>query len=655
MGEPWAYEFAVVAPVLAPHTFAARMQNPPLPYPSWSAVLACCTLSMLLVGDARAQLAPDVRLADSTDLPEAIVIANRAPAPRQSVGHSLDILTAAELARLPVATVAEALQYVPGLDLRQRGPRGVQADLSIRGGTFDQVLVLVDGVRLTDPQTGHHTMNIPVPLASVERIEVLKGPGARLYGQNAFAGAINVVTKRAATDAVEVAGELGDWGSVGFGAAASLRSGDASHVVSYARDRSEGYRYNTAFDVETAFYQTRLLTARAGEFALLGGLTDRAFGANGFYALPKFTEQAEEIYTSLLAVSHRLPMGGDAEVSTRLSWRRNEDEYVLLRRNPSVYRNLHVSHVFGLDSYYGRGTALGRAGVGVDLQRLQLSSNLLGERERYSVNVLLEHAFRFANGRLEATPGLTLNYLTDGELTPLPGLDVVLQASEQVKVYANVGTTFRVPTYTDLYYRDPDNEGNPNLRPERAIAYELGAELERGPLHVRASVWQRDGTDLIDYVLASGTDSVWRATNINDTRFRGLETVATVRRLASWLPLASLSYSYIQGDTTLTDREDFAQSRYALDQLRHQALARVTFAVGPFTATPALRYGDRVELDGYVGPTPDYTLLDLRVAYTRARLMLYAEATNLTDETYTQANGVVLPGRWARGGVRWRW
>ena len=156
---------------------------------------------------AEAQVVPEFRLADSTELASAIVVGHRVALPQQSIGHTLDVLTATQIAQLPVATVTEALQYVPGLDLRQRGPRGVQADLSIRGGSFEQVLVLVDGIKLTDPQTGHHTLNIPVPLENVERIEVLKGPGARLYGQNAFAGAINIVTKAAAGDAVQLSAE----------------------------------------------------------------------------------------------------------------------------------------------------------------------------------------------------------------------------------------------------------------------------------------------------------------------------------------------------------------------------------------------------------------------------------------------------------------
>ena len=598
-----------------------------------------------------AQVLPDLKLADSTDLPIAVVVGNRAPVSERQVGHTLEVLTAEELARLPVATVAEALQFVGGLDLRQRGPRGVQADLSIRGGTFEQVLVLIDGVKLTDPQTGHHTLNIPVPLANVARIEVLKGPGARLYGQNAFAGVINVVTKVAGADGVEIGVEAGEYGSAGFSAGLNLRRNTISHTITYARDISAGYRYNTAYDVATTFYQARTTTQPLGELNFLAALTDREFGANGFYSSASAREQAEDIQTSVVAISQRKSLGR-GEISTRLSWRRNQDEYVFLRRNPSVYRNLHLSHTVSLDSYYGLTTALGRLGVGVDLQAFDLSSNLLGQRQRLSSNLLVEHAFRWMDGRVEVTPGLTLNHLSDGGLTPLPGLDAVLRINELVKVYGNVGSTFRVPTYTELYYRDRFNVGDPDLRPECAVAAELGAQIQQGPWQFGTAFWQRHGSDLIDYVRDSPADTVWQATNINDTRFRGIELSAQASRLTPWLPNIYLSYNYIDGE--LITEEGFGESRYVLEQLRHQVLANATVAVWRFSLTPGFRYGDRVRSASTSELPVDYGVLDIRIDYRTPRMTLYVDATNVTDLDYTQTNGVPLPGRWTRAGFRVR-
>ncbi len=595
--------------------------------------------------------------ADSIDLPAAVVIGNRTEVPLQSVGHTFDVLTRSDLATLPISSVAEALQFVQGLDLRQRGPRGVQADLSIRGGTFDQVLVLINGIRMADPQTGHHVLNIPVPLENVERIEVLKGPGARLYGQNAFAGAINIVTRHPTEEGLTARATGGDFGYAGFGVSGTLRRKGLTHTLSYGRDIAAGYRENTDFDVANLFYQATLPTG-GGEFELLAALSDRSFGANGFYASAAATQQAEDIQTSIVALSHKLSWA-KFSLSQRLAWRRNQDEYVFVRRNPSIYRNLHLSHTYGYDGYLAYDGALGTTGLGVEVQGVALASNNLGQRERVITNVLLEHAFELRGNRLKVTPGATLNYLSDAGARVLPALDLLYRVSEEVKVYANAGMTYRVPTYTDLYYNDPANEGNPELVPERAYAYELGAQYDLGAWQVKGALWRRTGTDLIDYQRDTVRGAKWRATNLNEVTFRGFEASASARRLTPWLPLLSLGYNYIDGEVGKTFSE--VQSRYALDQLRHQLVARAVVSLGErLSVSTGLRYADRVN-DPLPNPDPsirvaprDYTVIDLRMDYRRRGWNVFAEASNLNDEFYTQSNGVPLPGRWARLGLEVR-
>ena len=600
----------------------------------------------------------DLDAVDSLDLPEAVVVGTRTPVARQSVGHTFDILTRAQLDDLPVASVAEALQYVPGLDVRQRGPRGVQADLSVRGGTFDQVLVLLNGVKLADPQTGHHALNIPVPLENVERIEVLKGPGARLYGQNAFAGAINIVTKHPVGTGITARATAGGNELAGFGVSGTLTSGGVTHTLSYGKDVSAGYRPNTDFDVTNTFYQATLPT-RGGTFELLAALSDRAFGANGFYASASATEQYEEVQTSITALTHKLDFRERYTLTHRVSWRRNQDEYVFVRSNPSLYRNLHISHVYGYDGYLARDGELGRSGVGLEVQQIGLSSNLLGQRRRTLANLLVEHAFAFADGKLGVTPGATVNYLSDAGTRVLPALDVFYRVSDAFRFYGNAGTTFRVPTYTDLSYEDRFNRGNPDLLPERAYAFELGGQYDLGGLQVKGAAWQRTGSDLIDYQRDVEVDSLFRAVNLNDVTFRGFEASATARRMAPWLPLLSLGYNFVDGEINTAQTED-QTSRYALDQVRHQFIGRgtVNFAEH-FFATATLRYADRVNdplpnPDGEVPAPRDYTLLDARLDYRRPAYTVYVAGTNLTDKLYTQSNGVPLPGRWLRAGFEVR-
>ena len=643
-------------------------------YPFRSGFLAPAT-ALLLAGapPASAQVVVNVAV-DSLDLPQAVVIGNRAEVALQSVGHTFDVITRAELERLPINSVAEALQYVPGLDLRQRGPLGVQADLSIRGGTFDQVLVLINGIRMADPQTGHHVLNIPVPLENVERIEVLKGPGARLYGQNAFAGAINIVTKHPTRTGIAARATAGDNGLAGFGVSGTLTSEHVTHTLSYGKDLAQGYRPNTDFDITNTFYQATLPTD-GGTFEFLGAISERAFGANGFYASPDAGQQYEEVQTSVTALTHKLEWAERYTLTHRVSWRRNQDEYVFVRRNPSLYRNLHVSHDFGYDGYLARDGELGRLGVGLDVRRIALSSNLLGQRERTLLNLLVEHAFTFGGGRVGVTPGATLNYFSDAGARVLPALDVFYRASDALRFYGNFGTTYRVPTYTDLYYEDPGNVGNPDLLPERAVAFEAGAQYDLGGVQLKAAAWQRSGSDLIDYQRDStrrnsdGTpDLRFRSVNLNDVTFRGLEASVAARRVTPWLPLASLGYNLVDGEIN-TARTEETVSRYALDQVRHQLTALVTFRpVEHVYVTAGLRYADRVndplpfrsrtDAEGNTEQVPvpprDFTLVDARVEYRRPAWSAFVDGTNLGDVFYSQSNGVPLPGRWLRGGLQVR-
>jgi iron complex outermembrane receptor protein len=145
------------------------------------------------------------------ELSDVIITENRMQTPFSESARSMYVITKSQLASLPVQSVAEALTYVPGVDIRQRGPMGIQTDIGIRGGTFDQTLILINGVKVSDPQTGHHSFNLPLNLDNIERIEVLKGQGARIYGQNAFNGAINIITKVPEKKAVFLIGYLVDF------------------------------------------------------------------------------------------------------------------------------------------------------------------------------------------------------------------------------------------------------------------------------------------------------------------------------------------------------------------------------------------------------------------------------------------------------------
>ncbi|MCB0636564.1 MAG: TonB-dependent receptor [Lewinella sp.] len=583
------------------------------------------------------------------DLPNVTIRENRLETPFAETSRSINVITASQIRQLPVRSVNELLQYVAGVDVRQRGAHGVQADVGIRGGTFDQTLILVNGIKLSDPQTGHHNMNLPFDLENIERIEILKGPGARIYGQNAFAGAINIITKTPEQTQARVALRAGENELLGTTFTLSVPQGDMAHYFSFAKDYSGGYRYNTDYDITSFFYQN---TYEQGvhRLQLLAGHAEREFGANGFYASPDFQDQYEEVNTSFVSLAYQTH-GDRWTLKPRLSWRKNKDDYIFVRNNPSLYENIHTSNTLTGEVHAAFNSRLGQTGLGVEISRVDLQSTNLGDRQRWVNSLFFEHRFAWWDGRIDLTPGFSLNRYSDFGTRFFPGLDLGVRLSRHVKAFANAGYTYRVPTFTDLYYEDPANNGNPDLQPEEAIAYELGLKYDRPGLLVQASVFQRDGYDLIDWTKPVDTLR-WTPVNINELTTRGAELNGQVYfpvllGHATVLERLQLGYTYLDNDLA---NNGAAFSRYALENLTHQLIAGVTYRpASRLLHSIYYRYTDRVNL-------PDYQLVDTRLTYESTKsFSAFVEVSNLFDVTYRETNLVVMPGRWLKAGVSWRW
>ncbi len=561
---------------------------------------------------------------------------------RLEIGYSnasrtIQIVSKEDIQMAPVQSIAELLQYVAGVDVRRRGIHGVQADLSIRGGTFDQTLLLINGVSMADPQTGHHLMNIPVDLESIERIEILKGPAARRYGQNAYSGAINIVTSVDDKLTFGVFSDYSSFNSGRIGVNAHLPMDGIKHHISYSNSFSEGYRHNTDYNMQQFYYRSEI---EAGEdvISVQAGYSDRAFGANGFYASPQFTEQYEEIQTSLMSVSYATRKG-DLQWNPTLYWRRNQDEYIFVRNNPSIYRNLHVGNTFGLELNGSLIKSNGALGFGVEIRHDDLSSNNLGDRFRTTLGFNAEYRMILMGGKLDITPGAGLYSYSDFGIQAFPGIDVGWSFSGKMKAFANIGSTWRVPTFTDLYYEDPANRGNPELLPERALTSELGLKYTSKKVDAQVALFNRSSNNLIDWSKDMPSDP-WFPSNIGQITVRGLETT-TVFDLSSIFSSSKgaflqVGYSYLEGENIV----DAPLSRYALDLLSHQLNLGIRYSLGErWHHAVYFRYLDRTNLD-------NYSLWDSRLQYSAGLWQVSVFVNNISNSNYTETNLVPMPGRW---------
>lgn len=584
----------------------------------------------------------------TVNLKEIIVRENRIQVAAIKKASGITILNREKISNMGAGSVAEIISHAAGVDIRQRGVNGIQSDAGIRGSSFDQVVILVNGIKMSDPQTGHHSMNLPVDIASVQQIEIYKGSAARVFGENAFAGAINIVTSIPEGNTVSSAITAGDYSLFGGHASVVFGNIDFRNMVSVSHNQSGGYRYNTDYRKSDIFWQSEIFTS-GGRIEILTGYSDRDFGANGFYANPDYKDQYEIVKTSLVSVGFKPHFNGTGfKISNRIYWRNNNDEYLLIRNDPSYYHNQHSTNVAGLDLNSSWNNRAGITGIGLDISYAGISSNRLGVHSRGVLTLFAEHRFTFISEKVSFTPGLQFNYYSDFGANLLPGLEAGINIADDVMIYINSGYTYRIPTYTDLYYEDPLNSSNPLLDPEYALSGEFGFRKSgRNGISYQANIFSRRGINLVDRVRNS-TDDKWTPENISRTDTRGADLEITVYPSIisgnSHLPLynISLGYTYIQANVY---GNDFLYSKFSFENLKHHLVSSVSLHYpGNLYHDFSFRYYDRVTLD-------DYSVIDTRVGYKGNNLDIYINISNLAGTKYSETNLVPMPGRWISAGV----
>lgn len=553
--------------------------------------------------------------------------------PYKSANQNITIITREDIVNSPAKSIDEILQQVPGMDIRRRGANGVQSDIGFRGSSFEQVLLLLNGIRMNDSQTGHNSMNLPVDLDDVERIEVVKGPAARRFGQNAYAGVINVITKTNPGKRVKISAEAGDFGNYGLGLNAQLGNEKFSNSLQANSASSQGYIYNTDYEIRNVFYQSKL-NIKDGDLRLQAGFSEKKFGANGFYASKSATEQYEETQASVVSIAHQQKFG-NLKLNSNVYWRRGQDMYLFNRAKPEIYRNMHIGNNAGgeVNSTYEWG--LGTTGLGVELRKEFLVSNNLGNRNRFVSQVFFEHHFSLLDKKLNISPGISwANYSKEGNFF-YPGLDVGYSFNQNNKIYGNIAKVHRVPTFTDLYYTSKTERGNQELQPENAVYSEIGYQYQTRNILVKASGFLRDTHNAIDWTKINESDAFWSAQNIGDTTIKGIEAEVN-HRLNDWLKY-TIGYTYL--DNKINQPSTFL-ARYALDNLRHQFIAKLeTSFLKNFTNEVVYRYNERLN-------NGSYNLIDEKLSFVKKDFSVYVLINNLTNTSYTETFGVQMPQRW---------
>ncbi|MCB1183796.1 TonB-dependent receptor [bacterium] len=581
------------------------------------------------------------------------VVGSRVPVALPGVVRNLAVVGEDEAARAPARSTAELLQTVPGVVVSQRQQYGVQSDLTMRGSTFDQVQVLLNGFPAGDPQTGHHALDLPVGKDDIARLEVLPGHGSSLYGAGAFGGTVNVVTRRPADiGGGRVALTGGDNGIWGASASADLRLGAATGSrVSFERFRTDGWEVDqpdgsTAWggnDADAWHATGRVVhEGEGGEWDVFGAYSDRRYGALDYYAPYPAFEKTKTLFTT---AQYRRSLSDRVTVEPRAWYRRHRDEFILFRTNPDAYTNDHVTRSTGgelngvmrLDDAHAVAVSLEAAYEDIDSRGLRggvwgeaLGSHL---RRRLSGAVELKRdrgPWRWqAGGRVDRQTGYDARFSGSGAVS--------WEADPALTLRASAGSVYRVPTFTDLYYEDPANRGSADLVPETGWTWDLGAAWDRGPWHATVAWFERYEDDLIEWARPAG-DTVWRVLNIAEGTTRGAETAV------AWLHPAGhrleFGWAHTDKETTLPGGYE---GKYTLLVPEDVLTAQATVALHRnLHATLVAR---RLVHSGGPIDFREYGLLDGRLGWSHDDGWSVSLAgTNLTDRRYEEVPGVQMPG-----------
>ena len=613
------------------------------------------------------------------------VTGSRAPLTLGQAARMVVVLDRDQIAQAPVQSVNDLLKYAVGVDVRQRAPLGAQTDISIRGGTSEQITILLNGINICDPQTGHNAFDLPVDISDIERIEVLEGPAGRVFGTSSLLGAINVVTKMPKQTSADVHAEGGSFGYLSSGARGNWLYGKWNNQVSGSYARSDGYSrskdggLNAGFEGSKLFYQGQY-EDDALRVSWHAGVRTKGWGSSTSYATPKWKadnqfEHTDKIYTAIQAETKQ----GTFHFHPSIYWNQSRDRYEGYHGQPDLMKyNYNRSNVCGvnLNSYFD--WVGGRTAFGAEFRNEDLVSGNLGEPlhtpvhihgtdrdytlglNRTNMSFHLEHNILLRQFTLSAGFIAVKNTWNEMPFKVYPGIDMSYRLGNHWKVYASYNSSLRMPSFTELYYSVGGHKADKYLKPEELHAVEGGVKYLSRAVTASASVFHHHSRNMIDWILdTSVTDPVWESVNHTKVNTMGVETACDIHFHELWpsqqfLQSFRIAYTYLNEDKKAGEH---IQSQYSLEYLRHKLTASLQLHLISYLDMGInYRFQDRVgsytNLEGETKSYSPYGITDVRLSWNHPRYTLYVEGNNLFDKTYVDYGLVPQPGLWINSGIK---
>ena len=629
---------------------------------------AMLVVAVLTVGSVSAQKVDDDDSRDPILLPTLTVAAMTDTV--ESSPDAVAVISQHQLKGITANSVGELLKQLPGVDLRTRGGNDVQGDLTLRGGTFDQVLVLLNGINISDPQTGHHNLDIPIDLAMVDRVEVIPSAALLHYGLTSYCGAINIVTTECHRDRLRFILSGGSFGQANLSAGATKVMGPWTVSANASYRRSDGYRTNTDFRHGSLFLQARRQDSIGLWHLQLGGQV-KDFGSQAFYSTA-YPDQYEATRT-LTASVNRQRMWKGIHLEASLYGRLHRDRFELFRHDkvvpPAWYadHNYHFSNSEGLRLRAAKRFGITTSTIGTELRRDAIVSNVLGKPLAEAIPVRFEsgdHSYTHGTSRLSAScfveegvdfswihvaaTGL-LSYNNFTHWNYAYGLNARMPLGPNTLVRASVGRSWRLPTFTDLYYHSATQISNPNLQAEVSHHAEINMSHQCRQWTVQGTLFARHGTNVIDWI-RQPEETVWHCVNHAAVDALGGD-VAVSYSPKGFVYRVDGAYSYC----TLAQKADDYISNYVLDYLRHKLSFSVVLA--PVTSLHVklmvdYRYRVGSYTDNGVHLYQPVWLVNASAEYLWKQFVFFVEGYNLLNAQYLDYGGVPQPGVSFLAGVK---
>ncbi len=617
----------------------------------------------------------------STD--EVIVTGQRVSYSLENSAINVEVINSKEIEKMAIQSISDILELSSGLDVRNRGKSGTQSDISIRGGHFNQTLIMLDGVPISDPHTGHHSMNLTINKEVIDRIEIIKGGGSKSAGINSFAGVVNIITKREVENKVSLDLQGGEFGFYNMGLTLTNKYNNLNSIFYVNKDGSNGFTTNTDHQAFTAGLKSSYLFDNSNYLSLDLSVADRQFGANSFYSA-SFPNQFETTKTLNSSIKGKL---GDKLVFTpSVYYRTNYDRFELYRSFNGAAdwyqdHNYHLSGILGTNGNLSYKSGIGVSSLGYEVRRENIYSTVLGEnlnspvdnfiddtdftkqKDRLNTTFFIENAY--SNDKIVLNTGLSVFNNSDFGTYFNPGVDFAYKINSQNKVMINLNRSVRIPTFTEIYYTGPTNIGNINLKPEVANNYEIGYNYFNDKIRFNSGVFVRQGENLIDW--NKHPDSTkWQSNNINDINFFGIESDVSwkLNYESDYINIYTIKIGGLVMQSDM--KESGYDSYYVLDHLNYKFNLLVIFKIfNKLDITYDMSYQKRNGSFQLVTGEPQvmseydaFLMSNIKLNYNLKELTtqdidFYVDITNLFDESYFDLANVPVAGRWATVGFRY--